>query len=87
MHETSRIKHGVGHHSQVPLCISAAQDRLFVATYRHVSDGRPCGECACDGELVPRTRLEQGDGQPAVHFGLIASGDMVEVGLRTATCA
>ena len=55
----------------------AAQDRLFEVTYRHVSDGKSCGECGCDGELVPRTRLEQGDGQPAVHFGLIASGDTV----------
>ncbi|KAK4243173.1 kinesin light chain 3 [Corynascus novoguineensis] len=55
----------------------AAQDRLFEATYRHVSDGKSCEECACEGKLVRRTRLEQGDGQPAVHFGLIASGDTV----------
>jgi nucleoside phosphorylase len=55
----------------------AAQDRLFEATYRHVSDGMSCEECGCDGKLVPRARLEQGDGQPAVHFGLIASGDTV----------
>ena len=54
-----------------------AQDRLFDATYRHVSDGMSCEECGCDGKLVRRTRLEQGDGQPAVHFGLIASGDTV----------
>jgi nucleoside phosphorylase len=55
----------------------AAQDRLFEATYRHVSDGKSCEECGCDGKLVPRARLEQGDGQPVVHFGLIASGDTV----------
>ena len=55
----------------------ATQDRLFEATYRHVSEGMSCEECACDGELVSRTRLEQGNGQPAVHFGLIASGDTV----------
>ena len=55
----------------------AAQDRLFEATYRHVRDGKSCEECACDGKLVRRTRLEQGDGQPAVQFGLIASGDTV----------
>jgi nucleoside phosphorylase len=54
-----------------------AQDRLFEATNRHVSDGMSCEECGCDGKLVQRTRLEQGDGQPAVHFGLIASGDTV----------
>ncbi len=55
----------------------ATQDRLFDATYRHVSDGMSCQECACDGELVPRARLEPSDGRPAVHFGLIGSGDTV----------
>ena len=55
----------------------AAQDKLFEATYRHISDGMECEECGCDSKLVSRTRLEQGDGQPAVHFGLIASGDTV----------
>ena len=55
----------------------ATQDRLFEATYRHVSDGMLCEECSCDGKLVLRARLEQGGGQPAVHFGLIASGDTV----------
>lgn len=55
----------------------AAQDRLFEATYCHVSDGMSCEECGCDGKLERRTRLEQGDGQPAIHFGLIASGDTV----------
>lgn len=55
----------------------ATQDRLYEATYRHVSDGMSCEECACDGKLVSRVRLEQSDGQPMVHFGLIASGDTV----------
>jgi nucleoside phosphorylase len=55
----------------------AAQDRLFEPTYRHATDEMSCEECGCDGKLVPRTRLEQGDGQHAVHFGLIASGDTV----------
>ncbi|EAQ87914.1 hypothetical protein CHGG_04533 [Chaetomium globosum CBS 148.51] len=55
----------------------AAQDRLFEATYRHVIDGMSCEGCGCGGKLVPRARLEQGDGQPAVHFGLIASDDTV----------
>ncbi|KAK4249021.1 hypothetical protein C7999DRAFT_30552 [Corynascus novoguineensis] len=53
----------------------ATQDKLFEATYRHVSDGMLCEECTCDGELVPRARLEQGDGQPAVHIGLIGLGN------------
>ncbi|KAH6975801.1 nucleoside phosphorylase domain-containing protein, partial [Ilyonectria destructans] len=52
-------------------------DRLFEAAYRHVADGTPCNECGCNGPLVPRSRLEQDILQPAVHFGLIASGDTV----------
>jgi len=55
----------------------ATRDKLFEATYRHVRDGMSCEECACNGRLVPRARLDQGDGQPVVHFGLIASGDTV----------
>ncbi|KAL2195572.1 nucleoside phosphorylase domain-containing protein [Corynascus similis CBS 632.67] len=55
----------------------ATQDKLFKATYRHVSDEMSCEECTCDGELVSRARLEPGGGQPAVHFGLVASGDTV----------
>ncbi|KAF7536244.1 hypothetical protein G7Z17_g13079 [Cylindrodendrum hubeiense] len=54
-----------------------AHDRLFNATYRHIGDGKTCEECGCNGELVSRRRLEQGIPQPAVHFGLIASGDTV----------
>ncbi|KAL2141557.1 hypothetical protein VTI28DRAFT_2207 [Corynascus sepedonium] len=53
------------------------QDRLFEATYGYVRDGMSCENCACGGKLIPRARLAQGDRQPAVHFGLIASGDMV----------
>ncbi|KAK4241609.1 hypothetical protein C8A03DRAFT_40961 [Achaetomium macrosporum] len=54
-----------------------AQDRLFEAQYRHVVDGMLCEECGCNGKLVPRSRLGQHNPQPAVHFGLIASGDTV----------
>ncbi|KAL8336410.1 hypothetical protein RB601_000293 [Gaeumannomyces tritici] len=52
-------------------------DRLFEATYRHVGDGMICEDCCCSGRLVSRSRLAQGIPQPAVHFGLIATGDMV----------
>ena len=52
-------------------------DRLFEAAYRHVADGKSCDECGCAGSLVLRRRLEQVNPTPAVHFGLIASGDMV----------
>ena len=54
-----------------------AHDKLFEAQYRHVLDGMLCEECGCDGELVPRGRLRHVSPQPAVHFGLIASGDTV----------
>ena len=53
-----------------------ARDMLFEATYRHAGEGT-CGECGCNGPLVQRGRLEQGNPQPSVHFGLIASGDTV----------
>ncbi|RYO93786.1 hypothetical protein DL763_004271 [Monosporascus cannonballus] len=54
-----------------------AHDRLFEATYRHVSEGMLCEECGCNGRLVPRRRLAQDSPRPAVHFNLIASGDTV----------
>ncbi|KAF6823032.1 kinesin light chain [Colletotrichum plurivorum] len=57
----------------------AEADMLFEASYRHVSDGMTCDACGCDGQTVRRQRLEPegGDTRPAVHFGLIASGDAV----------
>jgi nucleoside phosphorylase len=54
-----------------------AHDKLFDPTYRHVKDGQTCEECRCSGELIPRHRLSQGTPQPALHFGLMASGDTV----------
>ncbi|RYP76626.1 hypothetical protein DL769_003586 [Monosporascus sp. CRB-8-3] len=54
-----------------------AHDRLFEATYRHVSGEMLCEECGCNGRLVPRRRLAQDSPRPAVHFNLIASGDTV----------
>lgn len=54
-----------------------AHDKLFEASYRHVADGELCDECGCDGKLVSRSRLDQGSPEPAVHFGLVASGDTV----------
>jgi nucleoside phosphorylase len=55
----------------------ASRDRLFEATYRHISDGESCDICGCDGPLVSRSRLTQDSPRPIVHFGLIASGDTV----------
>jgi nucleoside phosphorylase len=55
----------------------AIEDKLFQVNYCHLSDGKTCEECVCNGQFMPRTRFEQQDIQPAVHFGLIASGDTV----------
>lgn len=55
-------------------------DRLFKATYRHVDGEQSCELAGCNGELIPRRRLEQAGSShppPALHFGLIASGDTV----------
>lgn len=54
-----------------------ARDILFDRTYRHIDDGKSCAECGCSGVRVQRDRLKQASPQPAVHFGLIASGDTV----------
>ncbi|KAK0722523.1 hypothetical protein B0T26DRAFT_851375 [Lasiosphaeria miniovina] len=53
-----------------------AHDRLFVAAYHHIGTGT-CQECGCNGPVVSRKRLEQDNLRPAIHFGLIASGDTV----------
>ncbi|RKK79600.1 hypothetical protein BFJ71_g16159 [Fusarium oxysporum] len=57
----------------------AAYDRLFEASYRHSEDQKPCEQVGCDGKLVPRRRLQatRPSPAPAIHFGLMASGDSV----------
>ncbi|CAH0055805.1 unnamed protein product, partial [Clonostachys solani] len=52
-----------------------AHDKLFEASYRHLGDAKTCEECGCNGDLIPRRRFETKNIQPAVHFGIIASGD------------
>lgn len=54
----------------------SANDRLFEPSYHHLGDGL-CEQCGCNGNMVPRGRLQQASRQPAVHFGLIASGHTV----------
>jgi nucleoside phosphorylase len=55
-----------------------ANDKLFVASYRHLCDEKTCEEAKCDDEQVQRIRLDQTTmPQPTVHFGLVASGDTV----------
>ncbi|RGP58838.1 hypothetical protein FLONG3_11359 [Fusarium longipes] len=54
-------------------------DRLFEASYRHTEDQKSCVQLGCNGELVLRGRLETAGvhTMPAVHFGLMASGNLV----------
>ncbi|KAM0257685.1 hypothetical protein ACHAQJ_004250 [Trichoderma viride] len=52
-------------------------DRLFKQTYQHINDTMECGFDRCRCELVSRNRLAQGATKPAIHFGLMASGDTV----------
>ncbi|KAH7464015.1 hypothetical protein FOMA001_g17799 [Fusarium oxysporum f. sp. matthiolae] len=56
-----------------------SDDRLFEASYRHSEDQKSCEQIGCNGKLVPRRRLQATgtDPTPAIHFGLIASGDSV----------
>ncbi|KAJ0130816.1 hypothetical protein HZ326_26084 [Fusarium oxysporum f. sp. albedinis] len=57
----------------------STKDRLFEAPYRHTEDQKSCEQLGCNGGLVPRSRLEIAGAcpTPAVHFGLMASGDAV----------
>jgi nucleoside phosphorylase len=52
-------------------------DILFEASYRHPNKDMSCDECGCNGQPVPRSRLEQIAPQPAVYVGFMASGDTV----------
>ncbi|PQK09148.1 hypothetical protein BB8028_0001g12190 [Beauveria bassiana] len=56
----------------------ATFDKLFQATYHHTSNRQTC-EQGCSGTLIRRRRLVGAEGhpRPAIHFGLVASGDMV----------
>ncbi|KAF5236404.1 hypothetical protein FAUST_6554 [Fusarium austroamericanum] len=57
----------------------ATHDRLFEASYRHGEDQQSCKHVGCNGKLVPRRRLLAAgpNPAPAIHFGLMASGDLV----------
>ncbi|TPX13257.1 uncharacterized protein E0L32_006230 [Thyridium curvatum] len=55
----------------------AACDILFEAAYRHEGKEKSCVEAGCSGQLVQRKRLSQSHTEPAVHIGLMASGDTV----------
>ncbi|KAF5559659.1 ankyrin 3 [Fusarium phyllophilum] len=63
-------------HAEYP---GSTEDKLFEATYRHADDRRSCEQAGCEGDLVKRVRLLTTDvpPKPAVHVGLMASGDAV----------
>ncbi|EXL98112.1 hypothetical protein FOIG_09673 [Fusarium odoratissimum NRRL 54006] len=63
-------------HAEYP---GATKDRLFEASYRHTDDQRSCEQLRCNGKLMSRSRLSTADvpTKPAIHFGLMASGDVV----------
>ncbi|KAH7230886.1 phosphorylase superfamily protein [Fusarium tricinctum] len=63
-------------HAEYP---GSTEDRLFEASYRHTDDQKSCEQLGCNGQLVSRSRLVNAEVSPtpAIHFGLIASGDAV----------
>ncbi|EXL39052.1 hypothetical protein FOCG_18327 [Fusarium oxysporum f. sp. radicis-lycopersici 26381] len=63
-------------HAEYP---GSTEDRLFEASYRHTDDQKSCEQLGCNGELVSRSRLAIAEASPtpAIHFGLMASGDAV----------
>lgn len=52
-----------------------AADRLFRADYRHVS-GKSCTKCDSKGQ-VDREPKERVDGDPVIHYGVIATSNAV----------
>jgi nucleoside phosphorylase len=54
-----------------------SHDTLFEAGYIHIGDKETCDKVGCNGRVVTRRRLGVDNPAPAVHFGLIASGDPV----------
>ncbi|KAF1730668.1 Regulatory protein AfsR [Beauveria bassiana] len=55
-----------------------AHDILFEATYRHIGDKEVCDQSGCNGNVITRNRTHTvGNPVPAIHLGLIASGDSV----------
>ncbi|KAK5242802.1 hypothetical protein LTR20_008591 [Exophiala xenobiotica] len=49
-------------------------DRLFVSTYRHLDGRRDCSACPTAEEIERDMRV---DTAPQIHYGIIASGEMV----------
>ncbi|KAF5642374.1 hypothetical protein F52700_3170 [Fusarium sp. NRRL 52700] len=63
-------------HAEYP---GSTEDRLFDASYRHTDNQKSCKQLGCNGKLVSRSRLAIAEVSltPAIHFGLITSGDAV----------
>jgi nucleoside phosphorylase len=52
-------------------------DQLFALSCSRAGDAASCKVVGCNGDLVARTRLAVDPPHPDVHFGLIASGNIV----------
>jgi nucleoside phosphorylase len=50
------------------------QDQLFEAEYDYIAGEATCEACRIDRQV---TRLTREDANPAIHYGLIASGNQV----------
>lgn len=50
---------------------------IFHTAYRHADSAQPCAEYGCNGAASQLQRLAQGNPEPAVHIGRLASGDSV----------
>ncbi|CAI4213090.1 unnamed protein product [Parascedosporium putredinis] len=57
--------------------MDAVNDEVYDSTYRHIEDRIPCERCGCDERFIRRHRIRTAETAPAVHFGLMASGDTV----------
>lgn len=61
--------------------LGAEKDILFAADYVHTDREKSCEQIACNGPRVARERLTTiiatQNTAPAIHFGLMASGDIV----------
>ncbi|KAJ6072623.1 hypothetical protein N7467_010708 [Penicillium canescens] len=49
-------------------------DRLFQPSYTHAKEAMPCSECDASQEIY---RFERLDDEPLIHYGTIASGNIV----------
>lgn len=52
-------------------------DRLFESWFAHSNPEASCGDFCDSSNLIPRPKRTDGEDDPAIHYGLIASGNRV----------